>query len=351
MNHEHDLLSRLVDYHDHISAPPVTVADDLQRGRRRVRRNRGALAGGVALGVVSVVTAVSLFTGEPADDRPQPAGPTGLSTPMVAPTALAEVREMGFYVEPGPGFEVTDSWQLDPELQGTSVRLADGDYIRTNNLDLNVSVYYQGESPELASTGTRESVTVNGDAGTYLEEIRPDYWQAQLAWEYAPDSWAQVNGRGLMAPPPDLRSRVLEVAEAVRSGGETVRVPVRVGTVPASLPSIATAHSLNVSRDGAEWMWWLSIDDVSIWATSRVGDECIGSDGRPQTKEFTYRGHPGCLVAGERVGLHLGDADVFFDFGPSPELPIEDMKQMLAELTIASDDPATWFDLKDALSG
>ena len=31
--------------------------------------------------------------------------------------------------------------------------------------------------------------------------------------------------------------------------------------------------------------------------------------------------------------------------GPSPDLPIEDMKQVLADLTVASDDPATWFDL------
>lgn len=351
MNNELDVMRRLVEYHDHISVPPVPLPDDLHRGRCRVRRNRGLLTGGVALGLASVVAAVSLFTGERADDRPQPAGPTGLATPMVAPTSLAEVREMGFHVEPGAGFEATDSWQLDPELQGTSVALADGDYIRTNNLELGVAVYYQGNSPELASTGTREAVAVNGDAGTYIEEIRPDYWEAKLAWEYAPDSWAEVSGRGLTAPPPDLRSRVLDVAEAVRSGGETVRVPVRVGSVPASLPSIATAHSLNVTRDGGEWTWWLSIDDVSIWATSRVAEECLGSDGRPQTEEFTYRGHRGCLVAGERIGLHLGDADVFFDYGPSPELPIEDMKQMLAELTVAPGDPATWFDLEDALGG
>ena len=72
MNHEHDLMNRLVDYHDHISAPPVPVADDLRRGRRRVRRTRGLLAGGVALGLASVVAAVSLFTGERAADRTQP---------------------------------------------------------------------------------------------------------------------------------------------------------------------------------------------------------------------------------------------------------------------------------------
>ena len=60
MNHEHDVLSRLVDYHDHISAPQVPLADDLQRGRRRVRRNRGLLAGGAVLAVVVSVIAVGL---------------------------------------------------------------------------------------------------------------------------------------------------------------------------------------------------------------------------------------------------------------------------------------------------
>ena len=94
MNNELDVMSRLVDYHDHISAPSVPVADDLRRGRRRVRRNRGLLAGGVALGLASVVAAVSLFTGERAADRPQPVDlpretavdTPGLTTTFVSPT-------------------------------------------------------------------------------------------------------------------------------------------------------------------------------------------------------------------------------------------------------------------------
>jgi hypothetical protein len=80
MNDELDVMSRLVDYHDHISAPSVPVADDVRRGRRRVRRNRGLLAGGAALGLASVVAAMSLFAGEGAVDRPQPADPPGPTT-------------------------------------------------------------------------------------------------------------------------------------------------------------------------------------------------------------------------------------------------------------------------------
>jgi hypothetical protein len=102
--------------------------------------------------------------------------------------------------------------------------------------------------------------------------------------------------------------------------------------------------------DDGEWTWWLEIDEIGIWATSDVEGPCRGYDGRRQTAaEFTYRGIPGCLMAGERIGLRLGDADVFFDFGEVPDLPLEDMKQALAELTVASDDPATWFAMETAL--
>ncbi len=47
MTDELDVLSRLVDYHDHIAPPMVPVADDVRRGRRRVRRNRGIVTGAV----------------------------------------------------------------------------------------------------------------------------------------------------------------------------------------------------------------------------------------------------------------------------------------------------------------
>jgi hypothetical protein len=361
MSHELDVISRMVDYHDHISVPPVPIVDDLRRGRRRVRRNRGLVAGGVALGVVSVVAGAVLFTGDGSSDRPQPAGPpatsttsgpglddSGLTAPMIAPKSLLDVRELGFRVEPGPDVVVTDSWGIDHDGQSTNVKVF-GDGVT----DLFVAVYYQGRSPDLPSMGTSEAITVHGVAGTYAEETRvdEDFWVGRLTWEYAPNSWALVSGRGTGTPPSDLRDKVVTAAEAVRSGGPTMRVPVRFGTVPASLPSVATAHDVSVSFDHGEWLWWLSVDDISVWATSRVGGECLGSEGQPQTDEFTYRGFPGCDVAGERIGLHLGNADVFFDYGPSPELPKEDMKRMLSELTVASDDPTTWFDLKTALGG
>ena len=348
MNHEHDVVSRLVDYHDHISAPQVPLADDLHRGRRRVRRNRGLVAGGVALAFASMVAAVSMFTGGRSADRPQPADPPGLTTPLVAPNSLLDVRDLGFHVEQVHDVEATGSWAIDRDRQSISVKVL-GDLIGTY---LDVAVYYQGRTLDLPSTGTSEAVTVNGVAGTYVEEIRPDQWAAHLAWEYAPNSWAEVSGHGASAPPADLRSKMLAVAEAVRSGGETVRVPVRVGTVPASLPSVADAHDVSVEYFDGDWTWWLSFGDIHLWATSQTGMDCIGFDGSPFTEDFTYRGHSGCLVEDERIGLRLGDGNAFIDFVDSTAgPPVDDMKQVLADLTVASDDPATWFDLRTALGG
>lgn len=91
MTDELDVLSQLVDYHDHIAPPIVPVADDVRRGRRRVRRNRGIVTGAVALGVAGVVLTASLITGGDRDTRPEPAFPSPSET---ATDAAAD---------PGPG--------------------------------------------------------------------------------------------------------------------------------------------------------------------------------------------------------------------------------------------------------
>jgi hypothetical protein len=352
MNHEHDVLNRLVDYHDHISAPHVPLADDLHRGRRRVR-NRGLVAGGVALAAVAVVAALTQSTGQRAADLPQPADQPGLTAPLVAPNSLLDIRELGFHLEPVPDVVLMGSWAIEQDQQSMHIEVFGDDGVGTY---WDVAVYYQGRSPALTATGTSEAVTVNGVAGTYIEESRPNDWEAHLAWEYAPDSWAVVFARGEPAPPSDLRSKMLTVAEAVRAGGETVRIPVRLGTMPASLPSVTAAQGVNVQElNNGSWDMWLSLTgDISIWATSDTSTDCDGSGGSPYTENFTYRGYSGCLVDGERIGLRLGTANVFMDYGaadPGAKPSTNDMKQVLADLTVASADPATWFELGIALGG
>jgi hypothetical protein len=340
---------------DHPDALAFDVPSYVVAGRKRARRNRGLLAGGVALAVASVVAAGSMVTGQRSADRPQPAERPGLTTPLVAPASLLDVREFGFHIDPLSDVVQMDSWAIERDRQSTHIEVFGDDGVGTY---WDVAVYYQGESPALTATGTTEAVTVNGAVGTYVEESRPNDWEAHLAWEYAPDSWAVVFARGEPAPPSDLRSNMLTVAEAVRAGGEPVRIPVRLGTMPASLPPVTTAHGVNVTYDqeGGGWSYWLSFnDDISLWATPRTGTDCDGhDDGSPYTANFTYRGHSGCLVDGERIGLRRGSANVFMDYGaadPGAKPSTSDMKHVLADLTVASEDPATWFDLATALGG
>ena len=319
----------------------------------RRRRAEAAVAGGVAVAVVSMVAAASLSTGERSADLPQPAHSPALTTPLIAPESPLDVSELGFHIEPGPDLVVTGDWAIDRERQWAGVKVFGGE---SNGIELQVEVYYEGRPLKLPRTGTHEPVTVNGVPGTYIEQSAQGgkFHAAFLAWEYAPDSWAIVSAGWIdRVLPSDLRSKMLTAAEAVRPGGEVLRVPVRVGTLPASLPSLKAAQDVRVALWDGDWQWWLSLDDaIQIHATAETDTVCEADDGSYHKASFTYRGHSGCLVDGERIGLSLDDAQVFIDFvDADPRPPINDLKQVLADLTVASEDPATWFDLRTGLGG
>jgi hypothetical protein len=359
MNHDQDLLSRLVDFHDHISVPPVPVTDDLHRGRRRVRRNRGMVAGGAALGIASVVFGASLITGEGSADRQQPVGPPttdatsesalddrGLTTPLVAPESILDVRELGFHVEPVPGFDpegLGAGWSIDTQGQTVALRwdeVAD---------DVLVSVRYQGATDlddpipgpgglealkvhgvpgqgqyhqtayDFPGSWQQQDVEIHGVPGQYFEEPdgrygSPGTFAAFLVWEYAPDSWAYVSTRSDRDDPgPErLKSALVEVAEAVEPGGEPVRLPVRAGAFPTSPTSIA----LTMSSDG----WNAEVNFGSMRLTVLPGITKLTCE------------------------LH----DSYFD--ETSCLRGVDRKQKLAGLTVAPlENTSTWFDLQEAL--
>ena len=132
MTDDLDVLTRLVEYHDHIAPPLVPVADDVRRGRRRVRRNRTIAAGALAAGLAGVVLAASLATGldrslpEPAEPTPTP---TSTSTSTWVDTAVAATDGYGWDV-PDPQQRAKKGWyavardHLDPagshfEARGT----------------------------------------------------------------------------------------------------------------------------------------------------------------------------------------------------------------------------------------
>ena len=312
------------------------------------RRTKAAAAVAVMVAAAAAVIAGSAVTVTGLDDdrtappleQPEATKNPGLTRPLIAPESLLDVRELGFHVAPVGGIEVDDSWGIDSDGQLTDVVVGGRWAV--------VKVLYQGRSPR-PLTGTSEDVTVNGLPGTYTEAVSSGLFTARLSWRYAPDSWAEVGISGDGEPPPDLRQQYLTVAEAVRPGGKTLRVPVRFGSAPASLPSIAKAHRVDVRGNEGDWTMHVWVDDVMVSATSAVAPgECL---------EFTYRGHRGCVRpsdgGGTEVGLHLGDVDLTYEFGPSSELPLEDIKRLLAGVTAPStpSDPTTWFDLKTALGG
>ena len=324
-------------------------------GLRPSRRWLPPLAAAAA--VLALVVGIDAVVTSLRDDGSRPASKNpGLTTPLIAPQSLLDVRKLGFHVAPVHGIEVSDSWGIDSDGQSTNA-VVGGRWV-------GVKVFYQGRSPR-PFTGRSKDVTVNGLPGTYTEAVASDGYEAVLSWQYAPDSWAEVGVGADGKPPPDLWQKYLTIAEAVRPGGKTLLLPVRFGAVPASVPSIAEPHDLSVSWNEGDWTMRLSVDDVSISATSAVDPgECLGDYGEPQTAEFTYRGHRGCVVhgrfvvdgvevEGERLGLRLDDADVSVDYAPNPALPSEDMKRLLGGMTVAKThfDYSTWFDLRTALGG
>jgi hypothetical protein len=275
---------------------------------------------------------------------------------LTAPQSLLDVREFGFHLAPAPGFEMIDDWSLGRYSQATRVRLDGG-------VNLRVIVYYEGAAPFGTPPG-REAVSVNGRAGRYSEEVHsgdgkgPGYWSASAIWEYAPDSFAEVSGGADAPVPADLRDKILPVAEAVRPGGKDARLPFRVGDWPASLPSLATTSG--VSQRPLDEGAAVSFGELSLSVTTdHVDSYCVDNNGdNPAgTKKFTYRGHRGCIPieasgAVETVYLYVGETIRSIDIGGQKVMPIEDVKRVLAEITMApSDEPATWFDLKTALGG
>jgi hypothetical protein len=97
MTDQLDVLGRLIDYHDQIAPPVVPVADDVRRGRQRVRRNRAVVTGAVGLGVAGVVLTASLITGGDRNTHPTPAvsPPSGTATEKATDTVPDPVPENG----------------------------------------------------------------------------------------------------------------------------------------------------------------------------------------------------------------------------------------------------------------
>ncbi len=265
---------------------------------------------------------------------------------------------------------------IDGEGQSVTLRWADvADVVE-------VHVGYQGApAPEPGQEFTdwyptaEKQVTIHGAVGHYYDEFGiyglGDSYRALLTWEYAPDSWASVSAHSdRMSPGPErLRSALVQVADAVRAGGEPVQVPIRAGAFPPSLPAASTV-SMSFGIDG--WEPALDFGPHLRFSVGRVEvpQACRGYGGFVET--FTYQGQAGCLngygtpdAPGtgsvysnfNAVSLQAGHLVrtleiVSSDDSSAPENQLADLKQAVAGLTVAPlDDQSTWFDLTTALGG
>ncbi|HWJ81186.1 MAG TPA: hypothetical protein VNS55_03025 [Nocardioides sp.] len=299
------------------------------------------------------------------DDAPQPAGPSttistsapatdgsGLTSPLVAPESLLDVRELGFRVEPVTDFDRL-GWSIDRDGQEVTLSWEGVPAARVR-----VVVRYQG-APEVddefsydgaAIDWSRgEEVAIHGATGTYYSDPAFESsgeFAAYLKWQYAPDSWAYVSATSWRDDPgPErLRSALQAIAEAVAPGGEAVRLPVRSGTFPPSLPRPATLSGVSWMREGlataalefAGVRIEISAAEGEVW-----GGGAAGGEGRFRVTENQVW----LDVDGTTRLISSDDATMFAAY------PLTDLKEVLADFTVAPlDDPSRWFDLETALS-
>ncbi len=326
---------------------------------------------------VAAAASVTAAVGVPAIVlRRHPAGRTA-GRPALAGPELAFTFDVGAV----PGYRITPD-AIHPTFQGAAISAADG-----HDLFGEVTVTAVGAF-DPSSIRRGEPVDVNGNRGYFGRATMVDYVAVassdgappapapkvqMLAWEYAPDRWAQVYLPGTGSA---VRSASATIARAVRTGvRQPLRLPMRIGQLPAALrwrisgytgtESAGDWHTgLEFGRTAADEHWLLV---ASVWKggikpafkpTSTV-------DGRPAA--FTA-GHPIPVTpAGPKV-VHRIDPGksrkaVQVDPGPVVNQLVVDLgqrhwfrvsgnyteaqlREVAATTTIASnlEDRSTWFD-------
>ena len=88
---DEEVITRLVEFHDHIKVPATAPGADASCGKRMLRRRHSLIAGGAAAAVVTVLGLVAATTGGPPVESPDPVRPGPSQGPTPTPTADATI--------------------------------------------------------------------------------------------------------------------------------------------------------------------------------------------------------------------------------------------------------------------
>lgn len=247
--------------------PPlrVSVEDIVASGRRVQRRRRTGLAAGLAMAAVAgvaVVVAVTTTAMVPARHRTGKAAATTSSavTKAVAGPLLAAPLQFTF-----SGYSVGPVHVQNPIVAANAYQIAavtvdgttDGRHpgkVRDPNhakprLDASLTLYRPGAYAVQRLTGAT-STTVAGHRALkaeHHEDFGP--WLRTLAWEYAPNAWAVLDSNADRADLPTMRQLEATAAALTGTAARPVRVPFRLGYVPAGYDVFAVGDHMTGSLD------------------------------------------------------------------------------------------------------
>jgi hypothetical protein len=191
---------------------------------------------------------------------------------------------------------------------------------------------------------TGEPVAVRGKHGFYRADMYGKASMPGVAWEYAPDSWAELVNVSGMAP-ADAREAVLRMADAVRFDRTTpLRVPFRVGYLPAGLQAVAPARGPDVNLVGT---------GATVHMAGKAGSLTISAG------HFMAALSPEPVVTGEPISVisQTGDPVVAIVFGQLKAVltgtgfSADELMRIARSITPAADvtDATTWFDADKAI--
>jgi len=282
------------------------------RQRRTVRRRTAGVIAAAMATAVLVAGAIVV---------PQLVG----QTDQVAANPHFERWRFPFAVEDIPGYQVI--------YQSTSSAQVSGDTPGMYHLEILPKGRYD---PTADQAG--EPVDVRGKHGFYRVDMDGKGSMPGVVWEYAPDSWAEVMFVGGTSPDP--REAVLRIAGAVRFDRTApLRVPFRVGYVPAGLQAVAPLDISFTGRIGAQVDMAGNAGSLSISAgqivkvtTSQLGQPVSTAD--PVTGRTVVEISFGQLTM-RLTGIGISTAE---------------LKKIARSITPADpDDRTTWFDADKAI--